>query len=117
MSDSTQTSGMPIPPQIQGGAEVYDSIMKDIEPDLLSTNIETVDAQYAGKSPDEKKARMERYAKAFVEYQKRYEEYNANKQGEVRSFGRNVVQAVESKSADKDDKLLGEIESEISQAA
>lgn len=120
MSDDTtaqtQTGNSLSPPSIAGGHEVYDSIMQAIEPDLVSANMDKLDALHPNETEAENKARMKRYAKAFEKYQKKYEEYRLKQTGAVRSFGKNIIKHVENKSASKEEVLLGDLEAQISQS-
>mgnify|MGYP001199310590 CR=1 FL=1 len=115
-TSSAQDSGTPILPVIQGGQEVYDAIMGGIEPDLLSTNIDTLDEKYAGESEEEQAERMERYKKAFIEYQKQYAEYRDAQKGEIRVFSKSLMGSVEQKSDSSDASAIDDIESAISNA-
>lgn len=108
---------MPTPPHIKGGTEVYDAIMQAIEPDLLSTNVGSLDEKYNGESESEKQERMQRYARAIVEYEKKYKDYLAGKRTEIRTFGRDSVRMIERAHDTKEEKTLSSLESEISQAA
>lgn len=44
---------------------VYDTLMETIEPDLMSTNIQTLDEKYAHETPEKRTKRMERYVASF----------------------------------------------------
>ncbi len=115
MPNPVQTSGTQIPFSIPGGQEVYDSIMREIEPDLTSDMVETLDAKYAGESEVDKNARMERYKKAFVTYQERYKAFQQKQKSEIRSVGRSLKKNVESKSSEMDNSDIQDIESAMSQ--
>lgn len=52
-------------------AQLYDTLMAAIEPDLVRATIPTLAATYAGESPEQTKARMKHYRKAFQTYKKR----------------------------------------------
>ena len=108
---------MPTPPVIEEGTVIYDMIMGEIEPDLVSGMAEKLDEKYAGESDVETKVRMERYAKAFKEYEKRYKEYKERKDAEVRAFSRDTMRATEGSSAKKEEGKLADLETQISQAA
>jgi hypothetical protein len=56
--------------QIPSPDELYDSIMKGIEPELVRANLDNLDALYAADTPAEKEARGKRYDAAFDEYEK-----------------------------------------------
>ena len=114
MTNQTSGSGLPTPPAIMDGNEVYDMLMAEIEPDLVTANLPTLQEKYKDESREEMQARAERYKAAFVEYKKRYAEYKAKQEEEVRSYGRDLMGAVEQKSEVRDAEALGDLESAIS---
>lgn len=116
MATQTSSSGVPTPPVIKGGEEVYNMIMGEIEQDLLSQNLPNIDAKYAGESAEQKGKRMERYKKAFAEYQKKYAAYRDAQKGAVRSFGLSLVKSIEKSASAVDASVMDAIESAISQA-
>lgn len=46
-------------------AWLYDELMQHIEPDLLSSNVSSLDAVHAGESAEERAERLNRYVVAF----------------------------------------------------
>lgn len=52
--------------------ELYDVIMENIEPDLTSKNIGTLDEKYKDETPEQKKARGLRYAEAFALFEQAF---------------------------------------------
>ena len=115
-TQSTSGGTAPTSPVIEGGTEVYDRIMGQIEPDLTSKNIKTLDVKYAEESMQEKAKRMERYKKAFAAYLEAYEAHQAQQTSDVRSYGRKLTASIENKSATKDDLHMNDLESAISLA-
>lgn len=106
----------PTPPVITSGKELYDKIMSTIEPDLTSENIKKLDAQYASETRKEKKARMQRYKKAFMRYLDAYEAYQAKQTSDIRSYGRGLVENVEKRSAHDEERTMNDLESAIATA-
>lgn len=51
--------------------QLYDTLMAEIEPELQTVALPTLNAKYAGESSEETVRRMDRYTKAFREYEKR----------------------------------------------
>jgi len=51
--------------RIPTAQELYDLWMSQIEPELVTANIDHVDERHAGETPEERKARYARYAEAF----------------------------------------------------
>lgn len=103
-------------PQIQDGKEVYDKIMREIESDLCSDAIDTIDEKYPNETKEENAARMERYKKALIKFQEEYEKYRVKRDTEIRSFGKGLMKSVE-EHASKDEKdTMSDLESAISNA-
>lgn len=118
MADQNQTAtqtGLPLPPQIPGGREVYDMIMKEIEPDLQSTIVDTLDAKYAGESTEDKQKRMVRYQQAFEKYQAAYKEHCQKRKGDIRVYGHSLLVSVEKSSSGNEEKILQDLESAMTQ--
>ena len=53
--------------------DLYDLLMGEIEPDLMSAVIPKLAKLYAGETPGEARARAERYARAFATFDERLE--------------------------------------------
>lgn len=117
MSDQTQTSGIPPPPVIPGGEEVYDRIMSGIEPELTTAMLPTLADKYAQETQAERDARMERYKAAFLKYEEEHKKFLMSQEGQVRSYGRNLMSAVEARAGGADSEKLENIESLITNLA
>lgn len=52
------------------GLWFYNLLMSDIEPDLCSNNIDQLDELYTSETPIQERARLERYEKAFENFEK-----------------------------------------------
>jgi len=113
MSTHTNTDGELVPPVIPGGTELYNQIMSDIEMDLTTENMPLLYEKYEGESEADQKVRMARYADAFAEYEKRFEQYQAKQSEEIRSFGNNALAFIENKDRQSDDEALHSLESSI----
>ena len=102
-------------PQISGqfptADQVYDRIMKDIEPELLTVSNPTLAEKYKDETPEESQARAERYQKAYAEYDKKYEAYMLEFDGMVRGLQHEAVGVVEGESKKGDDDALATLES------
>jgi len=92
-------------------------IMQEIEPDLVTDQIELMGEKYKDETPEQKKARGERYQKAFAEYDVRYAQYLTEQQTTVHSFKRNLIASVEKNSSDDDQAKIDSLESAFSTAA
>ena len=106
--------GAPAVPKIQGGEEVYNMIMGDIESELTLDNLPKNEEKYASETLEQTKMRAQRYKDAFIEYKKRYAEYKLKQDDEVRAYGRDVMKATENNFAAKDESAMLDLESAIS---
>jgi len=116
MSDpqTQQAGGIPLPPQIPGGDEVYDRLMSAIEPDLVTAVLPTLEQKYANETQQERDVRMERYKKAFLAYQKAHAEFLMSQEGQVRGYKKNMMSSVEQRAGSSDINALADIESQMS---
>lgn len=71
----TPQRGSAVPPVIPTGAALYDRLMTDIEPELVSSVLPTLAKTYRGESPIESRIRAERYTRAFQRYDKALDKY------------------------------------------
>ncbi len=112
MFDSTSSAGI-APPPVLSGTELYDSIMKDIEPELLSDNLPLLKEKYANETPEERAARAARYSVAYAEYDKRFmkncEDWNA----QLHTYKRDALHQTEHKLKSKEAAELESIESSL----
>ena len=74
-ADQTQTTTQDI--VFPSGTEVYDGLMVDIEPELLSANIPHLDEPYVGESEEDRKKRYDRYTEAFAKYDEAFAKWEA----------------------------------------
>ncbi|HCX21379.1 MAG TPA: hypothetical protein DHN29_05660 [Cytophagales bacterium] len=114
-TSSAQDSGTPILPNISGGDEVYNMIMREIEIDLTTDNVSLMTEKYKDEAPEEKKERMERYKKAFATFTERYKEYQNKQTGDIRSFGKKLKTSVETKATATESDELANLESAMSE--
>lgn len=112
--DDSGQAVLPPKPAIPSGKEVFRSIMSEIEPDLVDATVEKLEAKYKGETKEEKKARMERYGKAFAEYEKRFEQYITKLGEEVDNYKREAFKILEMKNEGQERAKLAELESTIS---
>lgn len=105
----------PLPPVFEGD-DLYDTIMGEIEPELVSTVYPTLDEKYKNETPDEKAARQARYDKAFVEYERRFALYTNKWNGELRAFQTGVSRALEADDRAEDETIMSQLESAFAAA-
>lgn len=104
MADQVFT--LPKPPKIKSGREIYDSIMGQIEPELVSAEIPKLKEKYSNETTEQKSARGERYRKAFIKYYEMFEIYVADMREKIRRYQRNAMKTVEEISQWEDSSAL-----------
>ena len=113
---NTNSTSLPLPPAIKSGMEVYDSIMREIEPELTSDKLPLLEEFKKTDSPEQAGERKARYDKAFEEYDKRYKTYLTGEQDKVHNFKRDVLRYMEADANKDDDNRLQALESSLSTA-
>ncbi|MCA9370925.1 MAG: hypothetical protein KC680_03120 [Candidatus Peregrinibacteria bacterium] len=97
-------------PTLPSGQAIYDMIMQEIEPELLTQSIPTLTAKYASETLQQRTERFARYEKAYKEYDKAYEVYMQNVQLQVRVYKKEALQSAEHTSLQKEESLLKKLE-------
>ncbi len=108
------TGSFPPPPPIPSGEEVYDTIISKIEPELTTAQLPLLKDKYKDETPEAAKARAERYAKAFEEYDKQYAVYTAAQQKGIQSYEKQFMQGIQTMEASTEASKLEDISSAIS---
>ena len=119
MANPTQTPAtgqLPSLPTVFEGDALYDHIMGEIEPDLVSSTYKTLDEKYAEEIPEQKAARQDRYDKAFAEYERRFALYVNEWNGQLRTFQTGVIRALEAEDHGKDDAVMTQLENSFATA-
>ncbi len=99
MPNPPSSAGIPMIPAKRTGREIYDSIMREIEPELLSAALPGLEEKYKGDTPAQAKERAERYIRAMEEYEKRYEQYRHDQEANTRTFKIDAIHFVEQAAA------------------
>ena len=102
---------IPPPPRIPTGKEIYDSIMGEIEPELLSDNLPKLKEQYPDETPEQKKVRAALYNKAFAEYDKKFSLYMAELHGQVTHYRKQAVADLETRDRTEEQSKMQAMES------
>jgi hypothetical protein len=113
MADPTQTSttsSLPTLPPVFQGDDLYDQIMGEIEPELVSTVYDTLEEKYKNETPADKAARQARYEKAFVEYEHRFALYTSEWSNKLRMFQTGVSRALEADDRNDETALMSQME-------
>lgn len=115
MSDFTPSVIGITPPPVLTGTELYDSIMGDIEPELLSANLLLLKEAYANETPDERAARAARYEAAYAEYDARFAKNCDDWNEQLHAYKRHALQNVENRVQNKEAAELSSLESSLTQ--
>ncbi|MFA7682375.1 MAG: hypothetical protein WCX61_05085 [Candidatus Peribacteraceae bacterium] len=104
----------PQPPRIPSGQEIYDGLMGKIEPELLTANLPMLEEQSAHDTPEQKEERMQRYQKAFEEYDRQYQEYIQELTAAVENYKRTALKSMENQDRTEEANTLSNLENSIS---
>lgn len=75
--------------------QLYDMLMRDIEPDLLSYNIVKLAEYYKDETETENTERLQRYQKAYQEFDRVFQSFMNEVQDEVRTTKRDSLEKTE----------------------
>lgn len=91
-------------PPLMSGDELYDSIMGSIEPDLLLSNMPQVVLDMEHDTQEVKTERIERYNRAFAEYDRRLTEHKQEWDASYNQYKRASMESLAGflNAADKD---------------
>ena len=87
--------------------------MGKIEPDLISTNVDQLEAKYGAEPEEQKKARLERYKQAFTEYDKKYKVYMDDLTAQVNEYTKCEMKNIERENKEKEQDILNDLENSI----
>ena len=114
-SDASATDGAQITMSNEELAEqLYDMIMRDIEPDLLSYNIPKLDDYYKDETEEEHETRMQRYKVAYQRFEVNFQEFMNNVQDEVRDTKRASLTEQEAADRAEEESNLANLEEALS---
>ncbi len=109
MSTQTTTTGHQIL-SVPSGDEIYDALMSKIEMELITVNLPMLDEQYADETPDERKARYERYQRAYEQYDLAFAEWIKTFHLAVEACRREVMKMAEEKDRVADAVAMNALE-------
>lgn len=101
---------------IPTGDELYNLLMSAIEPDLTTDQLPLLDEKYKSETPEQAKARADRYEKAFAEYDKQLDAYLAKLEAKVHQYQSAARKSVEKEERVKEEKELSGLEDAIKAA-
>jgi hypothetical protein len=115
----TQTSHHAAPgnPSLPGTAQwLYDEIMRNIEPDLITTRIIHLDEIYADETESEGKSRMQAYEKAFEIFDAAAMNFEKKFHAELGTFRKNAHKTAMEQERQEKAKNLKNLESTFDDA-
>lgn len=116
MDEQTHTNTVPpTPPVVLSGQELYDHIMRQIEPELCSEHLEQLKSLYASQTPEQRTVFSKKYKKAFAEYERRLAEYQRQWNEALRAYKRHAIAYIEHQSAESETSELDVLASSIDQ--
>lgn len=101
-------------PSIPTAEELYDTLMRGIEPDLMSAQIPGLKAKYANETPEMQEARMARYTKAYAAYDKALAAYLKELDKQVNAYRKEAFKSGEAKSKVQEAEQLNALEAAFS---
>ncbi len=96
--------------QIPTGDELYNILMKGIEPDLTTDQLPLLDGKYKDENPEEATIRAERYQKAFAEYDRQLSAYLAKLKTKLHTFQSTARESLEHEERTKEEEALSGLE-------
>ena len=96
-------------PKIPSGKEIYDSIMREIEPELLSSIIPTLNEKYKNETPLEWEQRKKRYNKAFAKFHQVYDVYMEDLRIRIHRYHQESMKDFEEQSRLQEERSLNHL--------
>jgi len=90
--------------------EIYNMLMYDIEPELMTDMLPELAEIYAGETEEERAERGERYARAFETFTERFAQILDLWKEELLAFKEKALAAFKERSTKEDAKKLSDIE-------
>lgn len=90
---------------------VFDMLMEKIEPELLLKNVSSLDSKYAGETPEEHEARMNRYAAAYALFDTELEKFMSGIHQSVHVNKRTALRAAEAQDKTQEQNVLNSLAS------
>jgi hypothetical protein len=91
--------------------ELYNLLMVDIEPDLLIENIPGLDAKYAGETPEQHTARMQRYDAAYKKFDEEFNKFMVDVDHKVRTTRRDSLHEKEQEARKDEENTINSLAS------
>lgn len=104
----------PLPALPASGEEIYDALMGQIEPELTTAEQLLLEEKYKDEPPGQRVARLERYRKAFEEYDRHYAAYMRQMESSVQRYRHTLQTSVEQAAKQDDATAMRSLEGQIS---
>lgn len=95
------------------GVQIYDAIMKGIEPELMSANLSHLDDAYPHETEQHHAERYKRYTAAFARYDEIFEEWKGQVHAESAQMRRQALERKEQQSRTQEEAELSDLESKL----
>lgn len=98
---------------LENGTTLYDFFMSHIEPDLVSTNLEKLDAPYKGETKAEHDDRYAQYQVACIICEQAMKEFIESAEAETMAVARSMDEAAKKEDKEAGAKTLEKISKKI----
>ncbi|HAI97992.1 TPA: hypothetical protein DCL30_00410 [Candidatus Peribacteria bacterium] len=99
------------------GTQVYDALMLQIDPELLTANIPSLGEKYRDETPEAKAERLKRYGASYARYDQVFLEWITSLHAAVRSYRHEALQSAEAQNQEKEATGLLQLQSQFKTAA
>jgi len=113
MPDQTPSSAKTISVNFPSGEELYNTLMADIEADLLTQNIPNLNQKYAGETKEQNAERLERYRRAYEKYDEAFASWMQKFDHLVNQYRKEALKMQETESLATDSARMNAIEREF----
>ena len=90
---------------------IYDLLMCSIEPELMQSSVGTLEKKYAGESKEDRDARMERYAKAYLKFDEALAKFTGDVRIVARSHELKALKEKEKKNRSSEETAINSLAS------
>lgn len=104
-----QSLTFPAPPKLPSGREIYDWIMGQIEPELMSSALTLLKQKYTNETSEKKEARRIRYNQAFAKYYEMYQAYIEDMHARIRRYHREAMRSLEEHDRQREEQSLNDL--------
>jgi len=104
------------PQVLTSGRQWYDVLMGPIEPELTSSVRPTLSEKYHRETPEQRQARLQRYRRAFAEYDRQMAHSASLLQAQAREQRRQAGREAEALDQGQTEQYLDTLQAEISQS-